>query len=326
MPGRLHLSTATLPEAERFDIWRELYGRAIFNVEIEPIGEQPFSADATLCMLPDVGIVSGWRGAAHYRVTPAMTGNASEGVLLSTVRSGIGIGRQRGNELTLGPGQTLFAASSDPGKWTLPTGGTFQTVRVSRRLISALAPNFEDLIGRQVVGSGRALQLLSSYAEIVQQTDIAGDDTLAHAAASHIADLMALVIGSSGEVAELAKGRGVRAARLATIKAHIKANIGRAPVSLASVAAAHGVSRRYVQMLFEEEGVTFTSFFNAQRLVFAYRVLTDPAKAGQRIGELAYDLGFQDLSTFHRLFKRQFGATPSEVRNEHRRDGSAVMR
>jgi hypothetical protein len=48
----LKLSTADLPERERLAIWREVYGRFIFNVDIEPIGNGPFEAEVALRRLP----------------------------------------------------------------------------------------------------------------------------------------------------------------------------------------------------------------------------------------------------------------------------------
>ena len=84
---------------------------------------------------------------------------------------------------------------------------------------------------------------------------------------------------------------------------------------MATVAAKHRVSRRYLQLLFEEDGTTFTDFVLAQRLARAYRMLSDPRYAGQQIAALAYDAGFNDPSYFVRCFRRQYGLTPSDVRS-----------
>ncbi len=40
---------------------------------------------------------------------------------------------------------------------------------------------------------------------------------------------------------------------------------------------------RYVQMLFDEEGTTFTDFVLRQRLARAHRMLSDPRWAGTKI-------------------------------------------
>ena len=77
------------------------------------------------------------------------------------------------------------------------------------------------------------------------------------------------------------------------------------------------VSLRYVQMLFEQEGTTFSQYVIGQRLLRAYRMLTNLRFADRSITSVAFDAGFGDLSYFNRAFRRRFGGTPSEIRAEH---------
>jgi len=67
--------------------------------------------------------------------------------------------------------------------------------------------------------------------------------------------------------------------------------------------------------LFEDEGVTYTQFVLQHRLHRALRMLRDPQCAARRISDIAYDVGFGDLSYFNRVFCRRYDATPSEIRN-----------
>jgi AraC-like DNA-binding protein len=43
-------------------------------------------------------------------------------------------------------------------------------------------------------------------------------------------------------------------------------------------------------------------------------MLADPRYAGLTISGIAFAVGFGDLSTFNREFRRRFGLTPSDVR------------
>ena len=74
------------------------------------------------------------------------------------------------------------------------------------------------------------------------------------------------------------------------------------------------VSPRYLQMLFDAEGTTFSEFVLEQRLARIHRLLTDPRLDKLPIGVIALDAGFGDLSYFNRVFRRRYGATPSEIR------------
>ncbi len=134
-------------------------------------------------------------------------------------------------------------------------------------------------------------------------------------------DLVALALGASRDAAEIATGRGLRAARLHAIKADIRASL-RGQLSSTTIAARHGVTPRYVQALFEDEGVTFSQFLIGERLERVYRMQRDPLQMARPISAIAYDAGFGDLSHFNRAFRRRYGATPSDVRAAAKRERS----
>ena len=133
---------------------------------------------------------------------------------------------------------------------------------------------------------------------------------------TYVYDLMALALGATPEAAAIANGRGMRAARLNAVKADIAANLTAHDLSVAAVALRQRVTPRYIHMLFDGEGTTFSQFVLAERLAYAHRMLLDPHHAHQSIGAIAYAGGFGDLSHFNHAFRRRYGATPSEVRRE----------
>jgi AraC-like DNA-binding protein len=81
-----------------------------------------------------------------------------------------------------------------------------------------------------------------------------------------------------------------------------------------ALARRHGVSPRYVQMLFETESTTFSEFVRDTRLARAHQMLTDPRCAGRTVSAIAYEIGFGDLSHFNHVFRQRYGVAPSEVR------------
>ena len=121
-------------------------------------------------------------------------------------------------------------------------------------------------------------------------------------------------MGAVGDAVEIAKGRGLRAARLRAIKADIAEKLTSQNLSVEAVAMRQGVSPRYIQMLFEQEGTTFSQYVIGQRLARAHRILTDLRFADRSITSVAFDAGFGDLSYFNRAFRRCYGGTPSEIR------------
>jgi AraC family transcriptional activator of tynA and feaB len=53
-----------------------------------------------------------------------------------------------------------------------------------------------------------------------------------------------------------------------------------------------------------------------QRLLLAHRRLSAPGARQDKIGTIALDAGFADLSYFHRSFRKRFGMTPAEWRED----------
>jgi AraC-like DNA-binding protein len=83
-----------------------------------------------------------------------------------------------------------------------------------------------------------------------------------------------------------------------------------------AVAKMLGITPRYVHLLLEDTGKSFTHHVLARRLERAAALLRDPRWRHRRIAEIAAEAGFADLSYFNRAFRRRYGATPSAVREQ----------
>jgi AraC-like DNA-binding protein len=163
--------------------------------------------------------------------------------------------------------------------------------------------------------------MLVAYLDVLKSETALETPELRHAVAMHIHDLCALAIGATRDAAELAEGRGLRAARLNAIKADIAEHLGDGRLRATAIAMRQGITPRYIHKLFEGEGLTLSRFVCGQRLARVHRMLADPRHDHRTIGSLVYGAGFGDLSTFNREFRRHFGMTPSEVRAESRAVG-----
>lgn len=83
-------------------------------------------------------------------------------------------------------------------------------------------------------------------------------------------------------------------------------------LSLGQVAAAVHTSIFYFCKLFRKvTGTTFTEFVSRTRIEKAKNLLLNP---NLRISEIAYEVGFQSLTHFNRVFKTIVGESPTEYR------------
>jgi AraC-like DNA-binding protein len=82
-----------------------------------------------------------------------------------------------------------------------------------------------------------------------------------------------------------------------------------------AVAAANGISKRYVHYLFAQASSTFGRELMQVRLEFARRLLSDRRYAGLRVNEVAARCGFLEPSHFARRFRQTFGVVPTAYRD-----------
>lgn len=85
-------------------------------------------------------------------------------------------------------------------------------------------------------------------------------------------------------------------------------------LSLAEVAKAASTSTFYFCKMFRKlVGVNFTDYLSRVRIEKAKNLLLNP---NLRVSEIAYDVGFQSLTHFNRVFKRLCGQSPTEYREQ----------
>jgi AraC-like DNA-binding protein len=83
-------------------------------------------------------------------------------------------------------------------------------------------------------------------------------------------------------------------------------------LSLSQVARAVNTSTFYFCKLFKRvTGINFTDYLSRVRIEKAKNLLLNPSL---RISEIAFEVGFQSLTHFNRVFKRISGLSPTEYR------------
>lgn len=80
-------------------------------------------------------------------------------------------------------------------------------------------------------------------------------------------------------------------------------------LSLEMAAASLGVNRTKINDILKEElGLTFSAYLNKLRLTEAARLLSENEEAN--VSEIAYSVGYNNVSYFNKLFKTEYGCVP----------------
>lgn len=98
------------------------------------------------------------------------------------------------------------------------------------------------------------------------------------------------------------------------IRAFVHRHLADPDLSAATIAAAHHVSTRHVQRLFQQHGQSVAAYIRHQRLERACRDLAEPALAHQTIHAIARRWGFTHPEVFTRSFRGAYGMLPRDYR------------
>jgi AraC-like DNA-binding protein len=311
-----------LPQRDRLAIWREVFGREVFRIDIEAAPDSQFVADVTVHALPGLTLLSGTLGAGvHARRTPELISDANGDLLFIVNRVGRISVSQRGQDRSLDGGDAALGSLGEVGGIFRETAGESFSLQIPRATLAPLITNLDDAVMRPIPRDRAPLRLLIPYLDLLQQSGTLAAPDLAQSAVRHICDLVILMISRGSDATETARGRGARAARLATIKADIVANIARPDLSAEMIARRHGLSPRHVHRLFEQDDRSFAQFIMEMKLSCAYRMLTDPELSEWSIAAIAEQAGFVERSHFNRALRLRYGASPSELRASVQRGG-----
>ncbi|HEX3939575.1 MAG TPA: AraC family transcriptional regulator [Xanthobacteraceae bacterium] len=308
----MRISTRDLPEHGRIATICELYGRTILKHDIEPIGDQPFEFEANLHSLPNLGLASTFIGPCRAPRGPQHID--SDDLVFSVMLGGGRVVQQRGREAAIEQGQGILTSTANPGVVSIFRTSKLYSLRMLRTVLGPALADFDACLLRPVPRHNEALRLLTAYIDALLRSDAFPAPPLLDRVVVHIHDLVSLTLGATRDSGETARGRGLRAARRQVIQNEIIKNLGNGNLSAAFVAARLGVTPRYVHLLLEESGKSFTHHVLQKRLENAVALLRDPQWCQRKIADIAAEAGFTDLSYFNRSFRRHFGATPSDFR------------
>jgi AraC-like DNA-binding protein len=299
------IETSSLPAARRLPALRDLFDRSI-GMDV--------AAPAAQAVDLQVDAVAGLRRALMLCPFTAQAARPStrladgDDTVCLMIKTGGRIAlRQGGHEAVPDVGDGVLLVYRQPLQLRFEEA-TYLSVRVPLHALAMLV-DVDAAAGRRIPRDTAALVLLRQY--VASLPERLADPVLGGVVATHVHDLMAMAIGANGEGRELARGRGVRAARLEAIKADLVQDLA---LTVDEIARRQGVTPRYVQILFEEQGTTFGEFVTERKLDAARAMLRSPRYASWSIAGIAFEAGFGDLSHFNRRFRRRFGTTPRQFR------------
>ena len=285
------------------------------RLDIAPVErDAPYRSELVALQLPDLSISYCDYENVRSERTNELTTDGSDDLIFGFIESGSVRVAQLDRALCVEAGCATMLWSAEGNRAVAPLKTQLFNLLIPRPVLAARVRDIQGHLARQVTGDVIALRLLRHYLRsLYDSTDAQLTPQFIQTARNHVYDLVALAIDATGDVAELAAGRtcGGAVARWQRLRC---ANRHRPGLSLDEIAQRQRVSPRYLRMLFETEGTSFSQFLREHRLQHSYHLLTSPLYAQLPISTIAYEAGFGDRSNFNRAFRARYSLTPSDVR------------
>jgi len=308
-------STDHTPPGSRLLAWQNFVGDVLKQCDMAYAAESgEFWARMKFGRYGNINIskISGARRTGTRSAERAK--DTHDGVSLSIACSGHYSLRQARYENLLDTGGAHFFHNCLPGVFEAGDGGEYWLISLPAAAIAAPLGDTSSLVGARIPAHKPELMLLSAYLNALHQTPGLDDAKTRAVIGNQVTDLVVAAVGRIDENAQACAARGARAARYKLVREEIKRRYAEPMLNGERLARALGVSKRYIQQLFEENGRTLSGEIMNERLHAARSSLANPELDGVKIADIAYRCGFSDLSYFNRVFRQKFGETPKAAR------------
>lgn len=308
-------STADVSASDRTAMWGALIQDINFSFAFRPADDRPYSGALRRYAVDDFQVVAFDEGQAEFHRDDDHIRTDGIGVFeVFAPTRGRCVVEQFGSAEECGPGSMFFVDAAAPFRLTQQGRMAGVILKTSRAAMERYLPGVESMCGRVVDGrqglprvTRDMLRSIGGQGDSLQMPQF-------ESACHHLMDLMAMIVDGARDL-NVADGR-VRGATLARLKAHIREHAADPRLGTGDVAAAFGLSERYVQMLFQGDGTTVRDYVRRQRLDEARRQLANPARRDRTITEIAYASGFSSSAHFSTAFRMQYGLSPREFRSQ----------
>ncbi len=291
--------------------WEDILSRSFVPLAT-PVTGPDFSGSADHRVVGEGVAVTAVRNEAcrSERTFRHIAASNDDDVIFSMQRMGVCYASQQGRTAQVTAGYGVLYTTDLPWSLHIPDANESLVIQVPRERLGLSRKLVTGLSAVTVDATEPGFRLVSRYAAALFDESGGGD----RSAYGRIAvDLLAVLVWQMAND----KGAAVNPAdiHLARLQRLARENIADPRLGVSLLASMAGVPARTVYSAFATIALTPAEYIRRQRIEAAAARLSS---SGVSITDIAISVGFSDITTFGRCFKRRHGITPSQWRGAAR--------
>ncbi|TWS99831.1 helix-turn-helix domain-containing protein [Reyranella sp. CPCC 100927] len=308
------VSTLHLPRRDKFDYWHDFTGNSVIGLRIATLSAvQAFDVDATIVFQDRFGFMTMTSSPCRVIRQPRLSENHwSQSAIVHFVVSGTLVVEQDGRTAIVGPGDGTLCVPDRP--FIIHSDQPFEVIvfKFDRKILSR-ASDLQRMTALNFSRAGQVGAMLFNFT-----LGLSREATNLHARVNarlmlHLIDLLETVLAvMTGGAAWAPPGH--KRATLARVKSFIQRHLPDTALAPVRVANEFGLSPRYLNKLFADDGTSVARYIRNMRLDSSAADLAGASLNDETVTDIALRNGFKDLSHFNRSFRARFNSSPTDYR------------
>jgi len=312
-----------IPQADRFDYWREQMTQLIAPMEMSSDHTGDFQGEARVL---ELGAAHVWPTKFHpmrFRRTPKLIRQSDPELYHFSflVQGKLQVSQAR-QETAYGRNGLYVVDTSRPYDCVAygePPAGV--GLEIPKAMIPLPYDRIDPLLARPIPGHEGVGALLGGFLTRLASDDGAYRLSDGPRLGNVLVDLASSLLAHAIEAESALPPETNRHTLTLRVKNFIQRNLHDPQLTPAAIAAAHHISVGYLHRLFRDEDTTVSRWVRQQRLDRTRRDLADPGLSAAPVHELASRRGFSHPAVFSRAFRAAYGIPPSDYRQLALRSG-----
>lgn len=308
-----YYTTKKILTEERAEMWRAFISETFVELDCNGMSAGDFFGELRARSVGELGISAITTDAYDvFRTDKSIASSNTDDFLVSVQTKGSSIIRQLGREAVLNPGDFTVYDSAVPYHLHFANRLSQIVVQIPRERLKEYFSVPEALTAVPIKGGSGIAQITTNFAKSAFNQSLTLDDMTQDQVARTFLELLATSIRESTDAPERQPMN--RTTQLIRIKHFISERLKDPSLSPKIIAAAHSITVRYLQMLFEDEGVSPAKYIWDQRLDKARLDLANPRLKHKTVTQICFTWAFSDTAHFSRAFKSKFRLSPRAYR------------